>query len=224
MNRLSLILAFVCVAAIAGCASVVEVPRQHQATLEAAQRGDAPAQEAIGELFHYGEGVPRDHRLAVQWYRRAADQGLASAQDALGLMYAAGLGVSESCQDAVEWFEKAMAGGYPLARGNLAWMLATCPDARARNGLRALALAKEDLERLGAGARELDNLAAACAETGDFTCAVSAQTRAVALMKQRSAQSDETLEAQIRLERYKAGKPWRGASFDNPEAYKPQPK
>ena len=224
MRMLSIVFALAWLSAIGGCASIVEVPRQHQATLDAAQRGDAPAQELIAELFHYGEGVPRDHQRAVAWYRRAADQGRASAQDALGLMYAAGLGVRESCPDAIGWFEKAMAGGYALSRGNLAWMLATCPDAKARDGVRALALAKEDIERLGAGSRELDNLAAACAERADFSCAVTAQTRAVALMRQRNAHSDETLEAQARLERYRAGKPWRGASFDNPEAFKPQPK
>ena len=40
-----------------------------------------------------GEGVPKDYKQAVYWFRKAADQGNAGAQYNLGAMYAKGEGV-----------------------------------------------------------------------------------------------------------------------------------
>ena len=55
-----------------------------------AEQGDADAQYNLGVMHAEGKGVPRDDRMAAQWYRRAAEQGDASAQNSLGLMYAVG--------------------------------------------------------------------------------------------------------------------------------------
>ncbi len=38
-------------------------------------------------MYENGEGVAKDDKQAVYWYRKAADQGYASAQYNLGLMY-----------------------------------------------------------------------------------------------------------------------------------------
>ena len=50
-----------------------------------AERGDAKAQNELGELFLTGKlGVATNHAEAVNWFRKAADQGHAPAQHRLG--------------------------------------------------------------------------------------------------------------------------------------------
>jgi tetratricopeptide (TPR) repeat protein len=88
---------------------------------------------------------------------------------------------------------------------NLAWVLATSPDAKIRNGKRALELAK-----VAADVTEyklayiLSTLAAAYAESGDLPSAIKWSTKAVELSDKEHA---EALKKE--LESYKAGKPWR---------------
>ena len=66
----------------------------------------------------------------------------------------------------------------------LAWFLATCPDARYRNGPLALQHAKRACELTQReSALHLEALAAAYAEVGNFEEAVRLQTRAVELDK-----------------------------------------
>ena len=49
-----------------------------------AQKGNADAQYALGYMYYYGKGVPKDYQLAVKWMRAAASQGQPLAQQALG--------------------------------------------------------------------------------------------------------------------------------------------
>src|ERR1017187_280746 len=58
-----------------------------------AEQGDARAQNNLGLMYVYGQGVPKDDGLAVEWYWLAAEQGNAAAQNNLGVMYADGRGV-----------------------------------------------------------------------------------------------------------------------------------
>ena len=41
----------------------------------AAEEGDVAAQVNLGNMYAYGDGVPKNLNEAVKWYRRAADQG-----------------------------------------------------------------------------------------------------------------------------------------------------
>jgi tetratricopeptide (TPR) repeat protein len=94
-----------------------------------------------------------------------------------------------------------------LARslGSVAWIYATCPDKSYRNGARATEYARRVCEMTGWKAPvALETLAAACAETGNFTEAVQWQQKALQLVPARSR-----LDAQSRLELYKTGKPYR---------------
>jgi tetratricopeptide (TPR) repeat protein len=70
------------------------------------------------------------------------------------------------------------------ALNNLAWLLATCPEAAVRDGDRAVQLAQE-LRRVTGGKRPtyLDTLAAAYAEAGRFTDAVATANEAIHLAK-----------------------------------------
>lgn len=106
----------------------------------------------------------------------------------------------------------------PIALNNLAWILATDPDARIRDGAAAVLLA-ERLVRGPAGstsgkpspaaqAGQLDTLGAAYAEVGRFDDALSAVEKGLSLAK---SARDEELAAvlQSRVELYRAHRPYR---------------
>lgn len=75
---------------------------------------------------------------------------------------------------------------HPFARSQLAWLLATCPDSRVRNGTQALTLARALPEMSGGmSSRAYDILAAASAEAGHYDEAVSNAQIAVDMAKRR---------------------------------------
>jgi len=85
---------------------------------------------------------------------------------------------------AVAGFEQALAldPGFGGASNNLAWLLATCPDAKFRDGKRALAEATAACKLTSwEDPVSLDTFAAACAEAGDFDAAVKWEQRVLAL-------------------------------------------
>jgi Tfp pilus assembly protein PilF len=87
-----------------------------------------------------------------------------------------------------------------------AWILATCPDARFRNGQQAVVSAARACELTNfKNHRFLSTLAIACSEAGDFAAAVKWQESAVALL---AANDPERREYSKLLNRYKAGKPY----------------
>ena len=73
-----------------------------------------------GDDYHYGwNGVYKDYKKAVYWYRKAAEQGHASGQNNLGWMYKKGYGVAKNYKKAVYWYRKACDNGYMNACENL---------------------------------------------------------------------------------------------------------
>ena len=58
-----------------------------------ASQGNAEAQNMVGFMYRWGQGVGQDFETARHWYRLAADQGHPTAQSNLGLLYRYGLGV-----------------------------------------------------------------------------------------------------------------------------------
>ena len=80
-----------------------------------AASGDAAAQYDLGRRYYEGEGIPKNYREAVKWYRRAADQGDAKAQNKLGWIFAYGMGVPENDAEAVKWYRRAADQGYAHA-------------------------------------------------------------------------------------------------------------
>jgi S1-C subfamily serine protease len=75
-------------------------------------------------MYANGQGVPQDHREAVNWYRKAAEQGHASAQLNLGVMYDNGQGVPQDHREAVNWYRKTAEQGDARAQYNLGLMYA----------------------------------------------------------------------------------------------------
>ena len=91
---------------------------------QAAEQGDAEAQNNLGGMYDNGDGVPKDDREAMKWFRRAAEQGFPPAQYNLGVMYNFGRGVPENDAEAVIWFRKAAEQGDAGAQSSLGSMYA----------------------------------------------------------------------------------------------------
>jgi tetratricopeptide (TPR) repeat protein len=93
------------------------------------------------------------------------------------------------------------------AYNSLAWLFATCPDDRYRDGTQAVELAEKAVE-LDEAISRLDTLAAAYAEAGRFQDAIQTQEQAIAKLKQAGG-TKYLAEFEQHLESYKDGKPWR---------------
>ena len=75
--------------------------------LPAAQKGDAEAQNYVGEIYEKGLGLEPDYQAAFHWYSLSAEQGNAGAQINLGSLYERGLGVNRDKVLALNWYRKA---------------------------------------------------------------------------------------------------------------------
>ena len=114
------------------------------------------------------------------------------------------------CADAIPHYQAAVAArpGSVESHNNLAWVLATCPDAAARDGQQALVHAERAVALAGAGnAAILDSLSAAYAELGDFDQATQWQRQAV-----ERASAALRAELRSRLTLYEAKRPYRDGS------------
>jgi tetratricopeptide (TPR) repeat protein len=93
---------------------------------------------------------------------------------------------------------------------NDAWILATCPLAKVRNGKQAIEFATQSCKLSGwKDAENLDTLAAAYAKQGDFTDAIAWEKKALATL----APSEKRLapEMRDRLALYQMGRPYRAS-------------
>jgi len=132
-----------------------------------------------------------------------ADPDFAKAHLYLGQIYAQ----KKKFGDAAKHLEKcAELVDNPDALANLAWLYATCPDDRLRNGRRALELAQR-CERLvdARNPRLYDILGVAYAETGEFGKAIQMADKAIQL----TGGTDPGLpQRRHLLELFKSGKPF----------------
>ena len=113
-------------------------------------------------------------------------------------------------EEAIAQYQKALKTNPndALACNNLAWIRATHPDPRFRDGLQAVTLAQRAVGRLPNDPGLLETLAAAYAEAGRFPEALQAARQGLALAQQENKNAvAESLEAGIRL--YEAGTPVR---------------
>jgi len=111
---------------------------------------------------------------------------------------------------AIAQYQKALQlkAAEPSVQNNLAWVLATCPEAALRDGNKAVELARQ-ANALTGGENPiiLHTLAAACAEAGRFSEAVETAQRALHLAGE---QSNTVLAGQLQIEMklYQAGSPY----------------
>jgi len=132
----------------------------------------------------FEQGQIRD--AIAQWHRAVATQpNDAGFHTALGDAFLKG----ELQKEAIGEYEHAarISSQDPLARNNLAWLLATSSDASIRDGDRAIELAKQAV-RLSRGKdpNYLRTLAAACAESGRFAEAKETARQALQAAERRS--------------------------------------
>lgn len=149
------------------------------------------------------------YRRALELGRRAVNEGPASARAHFGLagVYAALRQpdrVAHHLREAIRLDPK---DAEPL--NNLAWLLATHPEAGLRDGAEAVRLSARAVELTRTNdAVMLDTLAAAHAETGDFDAARAWALRAVDLATHAN-QTNLLADLTNRLERYRQRQPWR---------------
>jgi tetratricopeptide (TPR) repeat protein len=198
-------------------------PARHNLGIILLEKGQAP--EAVAHFRKLVELQPGSANLHnnLGWILRRAgrlDEALPPLRKALEIRpdypeahgnLARTLALLGHAPEAVVHFQAALRGLPDDAEylTDLAWLLATWPEASVRSGSQAVELA-EQANRLSGGGNPavLRSLAAAYAESGRFTEAVSSARQAVELAQEQSNTAlAEALQTQLKL--YEAGSPYR---------------
>jgi TPR repeat protein len=87
-----------------------------------AKEGRMIDQYNLAVMYANGQGIEKDAKEAIKWYRLAAEQGYSLAQFNLAIMYAKGQGIEKDYNEAVIWYRLAAKQGYNPAQHNLAIM------------------------------------------------------------------------------------------------------
>lgn len=93
--------------------------------MRSADKGYAPAQNALGFLSEEGTGVKQDHEEAVKWFQKAANQGDAVGQVNLARKYVSSIGVEKDEAKAFSLMLKAAEQNDSVGQFSVAYMLAT---------------------------------------------------------------------------------------------------
>ena len=81
-------------------------------SLAAAEAGNEEAQIAMGVRYLQGQGVTKDFKEAVKWFRLAADKGNTEAMGFLGAIFVdGGNGVAQDYREAAKWYKLASQKG-----------------------------------------------------------------------------------------------------------------
>jgi tetratricopeptide (TPR) repeat protein len=146
-----------------------------------------------GAIADYSEAIRLNPSYSLAWINRG------SARQAKGEYAKALSDVAEASR---------LVPKSPWGYSRQAWILATCPEAKYRDGKAAVELASKACELAGANdARFLDVRAAAFAEAGDFSKAVYWESRAIDAAA-KTASNDAT-NYRSRLKLYQDQKPYR---------------
>jgi TPR repeat protein len=89
--------------------------RRVQVTMEAANNGDASAQNKLGVYYEIGASIGQNDVEAAKWFRMAADQGHGEAMFNLAEMYEQGRGVPKNLDEAIALYKKSCANGCKCA-------------------------------------------------------------------------------------------------------------
>lgn len=95
-----------------------------------------------------------------------------------------------------------------IYNNNKAWLLATCPNEKYRNGILAVTIARKALED-GDSIYFMDTLAAAFAETGNFNDAIEIQKKIIAQLEKEGDKHGVLKKFRDRLNLYKKNLPYR---------------
>ena len=86
---------------------------------ESASKGDAKAQNELGNMYANGSADAQSDNEALIWFEKSANQGYAEAQYNLGTMYQNAIGVDQDFKKAVKYYNLAAAQGHAEAKNNL---------------------------------------------------------------------------------------------------------
>lgn len=137
----------------------------------------------------YSEAIRLNPRDAISYYNR-------------GLAWYAGKDWQKSIEDCRKAIE--LDANYPLPCNHLAWLLATCPDPRFRDGAQAVEQGTRACElSQWANSGWIGTLALASAEAGDFEQAIKWLNRAIEL----DPDSHQKIRQEM-LALFQQGKPW----------------
>jgi uncharacterized protein len=89
---------------------------------QCANKGDAVAQNMLGDMHYAGLGVPQDYKVAFRLFSDAAAQGYAPAQYNIMLMYGIPKGFQQDYKKAVAELMKSAEQGYAPAQNMLGEM------------------------------------------------------------------------------------------------------
>lgn len=88
-----------------------DFPRAAELYRQAAEAGDAPAQDMLSWMLLEGETIAPDPGEARRWALAAADQGVAASMTRLGMIYHNALGVERDPVAAATWWRQAAVAG-----------------------------------------------------------------------------------------------------------------
>ncbi|MCM2307995.1 MAG: sel1 repeat family protein [Sulfuritalea sp.] len=77
---------------------------------------------ALGQMYVYGVGVPRDVSRAYSLFLKAAEKNFAPAQSFVGFFYATGTLVNKDSRAALDWYRKSAEQGFSEAQYNIGHM------------------------------------------------------------------------------------------------------
>jgi TonB family protein len=175
--------------------------------LSAANQGSYAASYFLGRNILYGNMCTADSVQSMGWLLKAAKGGVSDAQYLLAIESFSGARFEKNDEKGFYWLSKA-ANTNKVAKVKYAWILATHPDAKYRNGK----LAQDLLQTIDDS--HVDKLslyqaqAAAAAETGHFDDAIKWQKKALADVQELEL---PLTQVEQQLTSYSNKTPWREA-------------
>jgi TPR repeat protein len=87
-----------------------------EAMKKLAESGDPEALGNLGAMYSNGDGLPKNDKIAFEYYLKSANKGYAFIQSNLAQMYRYGSGTELNLNEAVKWYEKSAKKGHPTAQ------------------------------------------------------------------------------------------------------------
>jgi len=88
--------------------------------LKCAEQGHVDAMYWIAHCYFMGNGVTKEYKKSLEWYRKAADKGEETSLSCIGRFYRYGLGgVQQDYAIAAQWFRRAAEKGNKIAQESL---------------------------------------------------------------------------------------------------------
>lgn len=102
--------------------NAAETPEQSDENdlVKRAAKGNAMAQEELGDCYYEGRNVPKNYTEAVKWYQKSAEQNNADAEYKLARCYMNGQGVGKNVGKSIFWYLSAANHGNTEALYELA--------------------------------------------------------------------------------------------------------